>query len=157
MPFVLGGIAAVLLLCVGGTMGALFTDSGREDVARGYTNGKAAALASTASSPVTSAAQATQSPTTQVTEKAPPPAAATTPPAAAEIAVPNGVGLNYQAAQDLWRAAGLHVMPAHDATGADRLPIIDSNWVVVAQDLKAGTHVPADSLITATVKKYTDG
>ena len=70
--------------------------------------------------------------------------------------MPDGVGLNYQEAQDRWRAAGLHVAPAVDATGANRLPVLDSNWVVLAQDLKPGTKVPADSFITATVKKYTD-
>jgi hypothetical protein len=64
--------------------------------------------------------------------------------------------MNYQAAQDLWRAAGLHVAPATDATGANRVPIIDSNWVVLSQDLKAGSMVAAGSFITATVKKYTD-
>jgi len=85
----------------------------------------------------------------------PTPAAATT--AAAMILVPNGVGKDYQTAQDLWRGAGLHVLPATDALGLHRLPIIDSNWVVVSQDLKAGSKVPADSLITATVKKFTDG
>ena len=78
------------------------------------------------------------------------------PSAAAKITVPNGVGLNYQKAQDLWRAAGLVVARAHDATGANRIPVIDSNWVVVSQDLKPGTKVPSGSTITATVKKYTD-
>jgi hypothetical protein len=77
-------------------------------------------------------------------------------PPATQIVVPNGVGLNYQAAQDLWRAAGLHVAPAHDATGVHRLPIIDSNWVVLAQDPPAGTQVERGTFITATVKKYTD-
>lgn len=72
------------------------------------------------------------------------------------VKVPNGVGMNYQAAQDLWRAAGLVVLPATDATGANRLPIIDSNWVVLAQDLKPGSKVASGAGITATVKKYTD-
>jgi hypothetical protein len=72
------------------------------------------------------------------------------------IKVPDGVGLDYQSAQDLWRAAGLHVAPATDATGAHRLPLIDANWVVLAQNLKAGSKVPIDSFIRATVKKYSD-
>ena len=76
---------------------------------------------------------------------------------AAKITVPDAVGMNYQDAQDLWRAAGLHVAPANDATGAHRVPVLDRNWVVLAQDLKAGSKVPADSFITATIKKYTDG
>jgi len=73
-----------------------------------------------------------------------------------KIKVPNGVGLDYQSAQDRWRAAGLHVAPAVDATGAHRLPLIDSNWIVLAQNLKAGSKVPRGSFITATVKKNTD-
>lgn len=93
-------------------------------------------------------------PVVTVTASAP---VATTPAAApGQIVVPDGVGMNYQSAQDAWRAAGLHVAPATDGTGAHRLPIIDSNWVVVAQDPKAGSKVPKDAFITATVKKYTD-
>jgi hypothetical protein len=65
--------------------------------------------------------------------------------------------MDYQSAQDIWRAAGMHVAPAIDATGAHRLPVIDSNWLVLSQDPAAGTVVAADSFITATVKKYTDG
>ncbi|MEU0562324.1 PASTA domain-containing protein [Dactylosporangium sp. NPDC006015] len=91
----------------------------------------------------------------QPTRTTPTSAAATTV-AATTVVVPNGVGMNYQAAQDAWRAAGLHVSPAVDATGANRLPVIDSNWVVLAQDPPAGTQVQAGSFITATVKKYTD-
>ncbi|HKX68862.1 MAG TPA: PASTA domain-containing protein [Intrasporangium sp.] len=93
------------------------------------------------------------------TSVAPAAAAAPTsiaPAADSNITVPNGIGLNYQEAQDSWRAAGLHVAPANDATGANRLPVLDSNWVVVGQDLKPGSMVAADSFITATVKKYTD-
>jgi beta-lactam-binding protein with PASTA domain len=75
---------------------------------------------------------------------------------ASKITVPNGVGLNYQEAQDTWRTAGMHVAPATDATGANRLPLIDANWVVLSQDPKAGTRVAAGSMITATVKKNSD-
>jgi hypothetical protein len=64
--------------------------------------------------------------------------------------------MDYQSAQDLWRAAGLHVAPAIDGTGAHRLPVIDSNWVVLSQDPKAGAVVERGTFITATVKKYTD-
>jgi beta-lactam-binding protein with PASTA domain len=83
--------------------------------------------------------------------------ATTQAPKAAKIEVPRGVGLDYQSAQDLWRAAGLHVAPAKDATGAGRLPVIDSNWIVVSQDPKAGSMVETGSFITATVKKDSDG
>lgn len=72
------------------------------------------------------------------------------------VTVPNAVGMNYQDAQDLWRGLGLIVMPAEDATGAHRLPVIDSNWVVVGQDPAPGTPLSRGSKIRATVKKYTD-
>ncbi|MEV6596554.1 PASTA domain-containing protein [Actinoplanes sp. NPDC051346] len=77
-------------------------------------------------------------------------------PKPAKIEVPRGVGLDYQSAQDLWRAAGLHVAPAKDVTGANRIPVIDSNWIVVSQDPKAGSTVAEGSFITATVKKDSD-
>ena len=72
------------------------------------------------------------------------------------IRVPNGVGMNYQDAQDLWRSQGLLVMPAEDATGANRMPVLDSGWVVLSQSPAAGTTVEEGGDITATVKKYTD-
>lgn len=78
-------------------------------------------------------------------------------PRATTIQVPEGTGLDYQSAQDLWRAAGLIVAPAKDATGADRIPVIDANWIVVSQDPQAGSQVDAGSFITATVKKDSDG
>lgn len=80
--------------------------------------------------------------------------AATSAPAT--LVVPSGVGMDYQSAQDLWRGVGLHVAPATDATGRGRLPVIDSNWVVLGQDPAAGRTVEAGTFITATVKKYTD-
>lgn len=73
-----------------------------------------------------------------------------------KVIVPNGVGKDYQSAQDLWRAAGLVVGIAHDATGAHRLPFIDSNWLVLSQDPPAGQKVDKGSLIVASVKKFTD-
>lgn len=63
---------------------------------------------------------------------------------------------NYQDAQDLARGLGLLVMPGVDATGANRIPILDSGWVVVAQDVPAGSEVPTGTEITMTVKKTTD-
>lgn len=72
------------------------------------------------------------------------------------ITVSDMVGQNYQDAQDVWRASGLIVVPGEDATGANRLPIIDSNWYVVAQEPAGGMEVPNGSSITATVKKYSD-
>lgn len=113
-----------------------------------------AAVTVTASAPAATVTQTvTESPTASpTTSKA---AAAPTP--AAVVKVPNGVGLNYQQAQDLWRGNGLVVGIATDATGAHRLPVIDSNWVVLAQSIPAGSSVDVGTEIVATVKKYSDG
>ncbi|MFM6848049.1 MAG: PASTA domain-containing protein [Terrabacter sp.] len=108
--------------------------------------------AETVTQTVQATASAAQTSAEPVEVSAPP---APKPPA--KVTVPDGVGMNYQQAQDAWRAAGLHVAPANDATGANRVPVLDRNWVVLAQDLKAGSKVARDSFITATIKKYTDG
>lgn len=86
----------------------------------------------------------------------PAPAATTSAAPPVRVTVPDAVGMNYQDAQDLWRSSGLIVGPAVDATGANRLPVLDLNWVVLEQEPAAGEVVDADTMITATVKKYTD-
>lgn len=72
------------------------------------------------------------------------------------VVVPDMVGQNYQDAQDVWRASGLVVVPAEDATGANRLAILDSNWYVVAQSPSGGTEVEPGSSIQASIRKYSD-
>lgn len=100
--------------------------------------------------PIESTVTVTAAPTS-----APVPAATTNAPPA-RVTVPDAVGMNYQDAQDLWRSSGLIVGPAVDATGANRLPVLDLNWVVLDQEPAAGEVVEADTVITATVKKFTD-
>ena len=82
--------------------------------------------------------------------------AAPAPAAPSSVLVPNAIGKDYQTAQDLWRAAGLHVAPAIDALGAHRVAVLDSNWVVLSQSPAPGSSVPTDTAITATIKKFTD-
>ena len=78
------------------------------------------------------------------------------PKKVSRITVKNGVGLSYQKAQDVWRAQGLTVGIAEDATGRDRLAFLDSNWVVVGQDLAPGQQVKDGAIITASIQKYSD-
>lgn len=129
----------------------------------------AAACDSSDTSPEAPAAATKTAASSDTSPAAPKTAASTSPtavaspsttaeaPKVAKVKVPSGVGLDYQSAQDQWRAAGLHVAPAKDATGAHRIPVIDSNWIVVSQSPKAGATVDEGSFITATVKKSTDG
>ncbi|GAA2311256.1 hypothetical protein GCM10010402_83910 [Actinomadura luteofluorescens] len=75
------------------------------------------------------------------------------PPAAKKIRVPNVVGKNHQAAQDLMQAAGLWMLREEDATGQGRMLILDRNWQVVRQSPKAGTSVAPEATITLYSKK----
>ena len=117
----------------------------------------AALVSACSSTPTASPTVTVTAPPTATTALAPPvePAPAD-PGGSGKITVPNGVGKNYQDAQDLWRGSGLSVGVAEDATGANRLPVLDSGWVVLSQTPAAGTKVAPDTVITATVKKYTD-
>ncbi|TEX51623.1 MAG: hypothetical protein B7C55_04620 [Actinomycetales bacterium mxb001] len=105
----------------------------------------------------TAVAPASPDPSTPAPPESAPSASDVAPAAESEmVVVPDMVGQNYQDAQDMWRASGLVVLPGEDATGANRLPVLDSNWYVVAQTPAGGTEVPNGSSIQATVKKYTD-
>ena len=59
------------------------------------------------------------------------------------IVVADMVGQNYQDAQDVWRASGLVVIPAEDATGANRLR---------SSSRSADEGNPSTSLIAAAVQ-----
>jgi hypothetical protein len=83
-------------------------------------------------------------------------ASAYQPTATKCVKVKNVVGKNYQKAQDIWRAQGFTVLVAKDATGANRLAWLDSNWYVVGQTPKAGKCVKRGSGVRASIKKYTD-
>lgn len=72
------------------------------------------------------------------TETAPP---ATEAPAPAQASMPNVVCMNLQDAQDAIQAAGVFFSQSFDATGADRLQVLDRNWIVVSQDPAPGVLV----------------
>jgi hypothetical protein len=119
----------------------------------------AAAPAPAAPAPAAPVAPAPAAPAPAAPAPAPPAPAAPAAPAPAapsSVLVPNAIGKDYQTAQDLWRAAGLHVTPAIDALGAHRVAVLDANWVVLSQSPAPGSSVPMDTAITATIKKFTD-
>lgn len=69
------------------------------------------------------------------------------------IRVPNVVGKDHQLAQDTMQAKGLYSLKEVDATGQDRVLLLDRNWTVVGQSPKAGTKVNEDRTITLRSKK----
>jgi hypothetical protein len=96
------------------------------------------------------------SPAPPATPPTPPPVSppATTVSATVPVAtVPNVVGMNHQAAQDLLQAAGFYILLEQDADGQGRPLVLDRNWEVVSQSVPAGTSAPLDTPITLTSKK----
>ena len=157
MAAVVGFASIAMTGCAGGSGAATSTPT---TASAGGTTPTAVAPsptpAATPASASTPGSAATSTPAGVAPTPVTQPQAATPSPVPALVVVAGCVGTNYQLAQDIWRAAGLIVLPATDALGLHRLPIIDSNWIVVAQNLSPGSKVTSGSAITATVKKYTD-
>ena len=85
---------------------------------------------------------------------------ATTPapveaPVAEDALMPNVVGMNLQDAQDLIQEHGVFLSLSEDATGQDRNQFIDSNWVVVGQNIEPGQPFGEGEAVLSVVK-YTD-
>lgn len=126
------GLAAALTLAACGDTGGTAAPAKTVTVAPPST-------ASPASAPATSAPAAAPS--------------SPKPPAVKKIRVPNVVGKNHQAAQNIMQAAGLYMLQEQDATGQGRMLILDRNWQVVRQKPKAGMRVTAETTIILYSKK----
>jgi hypothetical protein len=59
----------------------------------------------------------------------------------AQAIMPDVVCLDLQTAQDTIQQAGVFFSRSHDATGRDRMQLLDSNWQVVAQTPAPGTPI----------------
>jgi hypothetical protein len=70
--------------------------------------------------------------------------------------VPNVVGKNHQAAQDLLQRRGFFNLRERDCTGRGRLLLLDRNWKVRRQSPRAGARVSTNRAITLCSVKYTD-
>jgi len=68
--------------------------------------------------------------------------------------VPNVVCAELQAAQDALRSSGFLLLTSKDGTGAGRVPLLDRNWVVIAQSEAPGSKPGTTTLITLTVVKH---
>lgn len=97
---------------------------------------------------VTVTAEPTTSATSAVADRTSEPAPA------ARKRLPNVVGKNLQAAQDLMQSHGFYVLNDKDATGQNRFQVYDRNWVVTRQQPAAGRRVSLDTPITLWAKKY---
>ncbi|MEU6597865.1 PASTA domain-containing protein [Streptomyces flaveolus] len=54
-------------------------------------------------------------------------------------AVPNFVGMGLQSAQDAAQKQGFYHLTSHDSAGRARAQILDRDWKVCSQNIKAGT------------------
>ncbi|MFJ4788335.1 hypothetical protein [Streptomyces sp. NPDC088794] len=59
--------------------------------------------------------------------------------------VPNFIGMGLQSAQDTAQAAGFYDLKSHDSLGRDRHQILDRDWKVCSQNVKAGSGVATDT------------
>jgi hypothetical protein len=59
----------------------------------------------------------------------------------AEAIMPDVVCMDLQTAQDTIQEAGVFFSRSHDATGRDRMQLVDSNWQVVAQTPPPGSPI----------------
>jgi hypothetical protein len=87
---------------------------------------------------VTAAPAPAPAPVVEAPAAAPAPATQAAPLAEAKVPMPDVVGMNLQAAQDLIQTQGVFFSRSEDATGAGRMQILDRDWVVVDQTPAAG-------------------
>jgi beta-lactam-binding protein with PASTA domain len=71
--------------------------------------------------------------------------ASTSKTTAAKKTVPAFTGMGLQSAQDTAQAAGFYNLTSHDALGRDRNQILDRDWKVCSQNLKAGASTSTDT------------
>ena len=80
---------------------------------------------------------AVTAPTPDITTQAPSSAAF------AAFAMPNFVGMDLQSAQDAVQTHGIFFSKSHDLLGS-RHQVLDSDWMVCAQNIPAGQQVTSD-------------
>ena len=69
--------------------------------------------------------------------------------------MPDVIGMDLQSAQDVIQArTELFFSDSRDATGQDRMQIMDSNWQVVGQSPQAGTELAMDDVPMLDVVKF---
>ncbi|MFE4997105.1 hypothetical protein ACFRH4_38405 [Streptomyces mirabilis] len=69
------------------------------------------------------------------------------PAAAGRKTVPTFVGMGLQSAQDAAQEQGFYLLKSHDSLGRDRMQILDRDWKVCSQNVKAGTSQSTDTTL----------
>lgn len=95
------------------------------------------------------------SPSPAITESSPTPSAEQTEEnvVPATFTMPDLLGQNLQEAQNALQGMGSREMDQQDASGQERLQVLDSNWQVCTQEPTSGREVPVDTeVVLASVK-----
>jgi hypothetical protein len=59
--------------------------------------------------------------------------------------VPNFVGMGLQSAQDKAQEVGFYSLKSHDSSGRARMQILDRDWKVCSQNIKAGSQAATNT------------
>ncbi len=76
------------------------------------------------------------------------PSAPAAEPVEETFTMPDLVGMNLQLAQDTLQSLNSWFIDQEDASGLDRMQMVDSNWQVCRQDPAPGTAVPISTIVT---------
>jgi len=96
------------------------------------------------------------SPSPSATESSPSPSPTPSPTetvAATTFIMPDLLGKDLQSAQDELQALGSFVLDQEDASGEGRVQVLDSNWQVCTQSVKAGDDAPIDEIVLLAAVK----
>jgi hypothetical protein len=66
--------------------------------------------------------------------------------------MPDVIGLDLQAAQDLIQTTGVFYSRSYDCTGRGRNQVMDRNWLVVTQQPEPGTPIGEGDAVLGVVK-----
>nr|WP_296779114.1 hypothetical protein [Rhodococcus sp. (in: high G+C Gram-positive bacteria)] len=139
-----GTALAFALLCTVSACG-----SSDEPTATSSSSSSVATEESTTSAP---AATTTTAPPAAAVPPVEPPAVVAPEPVAAPVLMPPVVCMNLQAAQNLIQDAGVFFSRSEDATGASRMQVNDSNWIVVGQAPGVGVPIGEGDAVLSVVK-----
>lgn len=67
--------------------------------------------------------------------------------------MPNVVCMDLQSAQDLIQDQGVFLSKSEDASGQGRRQVIDSNWVVVSQNIEVGAPIDEGEVVLSVLKE----
>jgi PASTA domain len=71
--------------------------------------------------------------------------------------MPSLVGKRLSVAEATLTKLGMTTVDAQDSTGADRIPLMSSNWLVTGQNHKTGSALATGTPVILLVKKPSDG